>query len=136
MLSPTEALRAYNLARYGGASEDACNAARRDLMAAERAAETIDQRCFRLGLEAVEFDRKAEDALAEAAQDDLVVKVRRERFGAGDDTAVNIARRACASRIQAADATAEAERLRSQASALRRAQAYAPDVVASLEAAE
>jgi hypothetical protein len=84
------------------------------------AAETLDERAFRLGLKAAGLDVKADQLRAEAAQDDLIVIARRARFGDADQPALSIEARARATRTLADNFSAEAERLRSQAGALRR----------------
>lgn len=134
-LTPSQARHAYDLAHYGDASSDARLAALEDLRAAEEAVETIDQRCFRLGLRAAEKDAEAERHMAAAADAAGRAAGRRLRWG-NDALVASFDREELACTTLAADAMAEAERLRSQCAALRRAQRYADDVVGMLEAAE
>jgi hypothetical protein len=83
--------------------------------------ETLAERAARLIREADSLLAKADHELAEAAQDELVVIVRRAKWGRDDETARDVEGRARAAKAYAADLQAEARRLRSQARALHRA---------------
>lgn len=105
-----------------------------DHHAASRAmsTETIDQRCFRLGLRAADKDAEAERHWKAEADAAGMAARRRLKWGADDTTAIIFDHKANACRVCALDAEAEAARLRSQAASLRRAQRYADGVIGSL----
>jgi hypothetical protein len=123
------------VAPWGAPVHDIYRAALAERSRQRQATETLDERCFRLGLMAADKDAEAERHMAGAADAAGRAAGRRARWG-NDEYARSFDREELACTKLAADAMAEAERLRSQAAALRRAQAYAADVVASLEAAE
>lgn len=101
----------------------------------EEAAESIDERCFRLGLKAA--DKDAEAGRHWFAEADAAGRAAFRRLSGNDDAyAASFDREAAFCREEALKASAEADRLRSQVASLRRAQSFADQVVSSLNAAE
>jgi hypothetical protein len=117
----TRTREAFLDALFGYAEPDVVLAAGRAYGAAKEATESTDERCFRLGLMAADKDAEAERHMAAAADAAGLAAGRRLRWGE-DAVTRSYDREELACTKLAADAMAEAERLRSQASSLRRAQ--------------
>lgn len=123
MTSPiSQAREAYESALFGHADSDVTLALGRAYAEATQAAESIDERCLRLGVMAMDKDAETERHMAAAADAAGLAAGRRLR-GNDDAMARSYDREELACTKLAAEAMAEAERLRSQAAALRRAQA-------------
>jgi len=105
---------------YDGGSAEAERDVLRRLSEARQATESTDERCFRLGLRAAEKDMEAERHMAAEAEAAGRAAHRRNRGETALADSFDREARACLACAQ--DAMAEAERLRSQASSLRRAQ--------------
>jgi hypothetical protein len=128
-LTVQQARRAYDLAIHGGASVDAQIAALRDLRTATEAAETLDERALRLGIAAADKDAEGERHMLGEA--DAAGRAASRRFHGNDDELARSFDREAAVCLKLADECfAEAERLRSQANAIRRRQRYAAEYVA------
>jgi hypothetical protein len=97
-----------------------------------QATETLDERCFRLGLMASDKDAEAERHMAGAADAAGRAAGRRARWG-NDEYARSFDREEWACTKLAVDAMAEAERLRSQAAALRKASGAGAVTIPTLE---
>lgn len=125
----TAARHNWDLAIHGAASAAAQDAARREVMAAEQACETLDERAIRLGIAAADKDAEAERHMA--AEADAAGRAAGRRFYGNDDAyAASFDREAASCLKLALEAMAEAERLRSQANAIRRSQRFAEDCAA------
>ena len=95
---------------------------------ARQATETTDDRCFRLGLMAV--DKDAEAARHWASEADAAGRAAGRRLAGNDDTiAAGYDHEVQACKALALDAEAEANRLRSQCASLRKAQRFADEVI-------
>ena len=93
-----------------------------------QATETTDERCFRLGLMAV--DKDAEAARHWANEADAAGRATGRRLAGNDDEyAAGYDREVHACKALALDAEAEANRLRSQCASLRKAQRFADEVI-------
>lgn len=101
--------------------------------AAERPAPSIDERCLKLGIQAADKDAEAERHWA-AEADCAGRAAYRRSVGNDDEVARSLDRERASCQRLAEAAQSEASRLRSQAAALRRAQAYAAEVVSSMAA--
>ena len=112
-----------DLAYFGGASSETVLAVQRELMALEQAAESTDERCLRLGVKAMDKDAEAERHLL-AAADAAGLAAGRRLAGNDDQIARSYDREVAHCTAAALGASAEAERLRSQCAALRRAQEF------------
>lgn len=119
----------YRGAEVSGASDEVRDRLMTAWREAVHAAETIDERCLRLGIAAMDKDAEAERHMAAAADAAGRAAGRRARFGT-DALCLSFDREELACTKLAAECMAEAERLRSQANALRRAQGFAAVIAA------
>lgn len=129
--------QAYRQAVYGGSTYDPDPVrALHDLVAAQIAVETPQERISRLMLEADEKDRSEAFHVAEEASLAGRIAGRRMRFGADDEQAHCWEIQRSASERCAVKCALDAAALRSEAATLNRRAAYADAVVSHLHAAE
>lgn len=120
-------------AQQDNAGQDALDRCWAELRAARIDAESLDERAFRLGLEAADKDAEAERHLVAAADAAGRAAGRRLRFGE-DEMVRSFDREEMACTKLATECMAEAERLRSQVRSIRRSKALADHILGLMTA--